>query len=282
VIPLRTLDGVEGVLTLAWAPERMMSFRSVDVQMAERFVAQAALALQITRGRDDHEKLAVFEDRDRIARDLHDLVIQRLFAIGLSLENTARRAPDGDVRTRVVSAIDDIDETIREIRRSIFALSVSSESTELRATVVQLVERAAQLLGFRPVVRFEGPVDSYVTPELATHVLAVLGEALSNTARHAGAEHVWVHVSAGRGLVLTAQDDGRGIPPGVVRSGLRNMQERAEGLGGTCTIETPDGGGTMITWSVPRRSRADGGPRSRAEEAERTSPPGSGGPSVGA
>jgi signal transduction histidine kinase len=219
--------------------------------MAERFAAQAALTLQISRARADREKLAVFEDRDRIARDLHDLVIQRLFAIGLGLENAARRTQQDDVRARVVSAVDDIDETIKDIRRSIFALSVATDSMDLRARVAELVDRAAKLLGFRPSLRFEGPVDSYVTPELATHVLAVLGEALTNAARHAEAKHVWVHVSAGRGLVLTVQDDGRGIGADVVLSGLRNMQERAERLGGTCTVESPDEGGTTITWFVP-------------------------------
>jgi signal transduction histidine kinase len=251
MVPLRTLDGVEGVLTLAWTPGRVTSFRSVDVRMAERFATQAALALQISRARADREKLAVFEDRDRIARDLHDLVIQRLFAIGLGLENTARRTQQDDVRTRVASAVDDIDDTIKDIRRSIFALSVATDSTDLRATVAEVVDRAAKLLGFRPSLRFEGPVDSYVTPALAAHLLAVLGEALTNTARHAEAKHAWVRVSAGRGLVLKVRDDGRGLGPGVVRSGLRNMQERASGLGGTCTIESPEEGGTTITWSVP-------------------------------
>ena len=196
MVPLRGPDGVEGVLTLAWAPGELTSFRLVDMRMAERFAAQAALALQISRARADREKLAVFEDRDRIARDLHDLVIQRLFAIGLGLENTARRTQQDDVRARLASAVDDIDETIRDIRRSIFALSVATDSTDLRATVAELVERAAKLLGFRPSLRFEGPVDSYVTAELATHVLAVLGEALTNAARHAEAKHVWVLVSA--------------------------------------------------------------------------------------
>ena len=251
VIPLRTLEGVEGALTLAWTPDRLTSFRSVDVRMAERFVSEAALALQLSRAREDREKLAVLEDRDRIARDLHDLVIQRLFAIGLALENTARRVEQEDVRGRVASAVDDIDATIKDIRRSIFALSVTPGSTDLRATVTDLVDRAAMLLGFRPALRFDGPVDSYVTPELAAHVLAVLAEALSNTARHAEARHTWVQLSAGPGVVLTVRDDGRGVGPDVVRSGLRNMQERAVGLGGTCTVESPDGGGTTITWSVP-------------------------------
>jgi len=254
LVPMRTLDGVEGVLTLGWTTEHVATFRAVDVRMPERFAAQAALALQIARAREDREKLAVFEDRDRIGRDLHDLVIQRLFAIGLGLENTARMAQQHDVRTRVAAAVDDIDETIKDIRRSIFALSVAADSTDLRATVTELVDRATKVLGFRPSLRFEGPVDSSVTPDVATHVMAVLAEALTNTARHADASHAWVVLAAGGDwLVVTIGDDGRGIDPGATRSGLRNMQERAEGLGGGCAVECPAEGGTVITWSVPSR-----------------------------
>jgi two-component system, NarL family, sensor histidine kinase DevS len=254
LVPMRNLDGVEGVLTLGWTTEHVATFRAVDVRMPERFAAQAALALQIARAREDREKLAVFEDRDRIGRDLHDLVIQRLFAIGLGLENTARMAQQHDVRTRVAAAVDDIDETIKDIRRSIFALSVAADSTDLRATVTELVDRATKVLGFRPSLRFEGPVDSSVTPDVATHVMAVLAEALTNTARHADASHAWVVLAAGGDwLVVTIGDDGRGIDPGATRSGLRNMQERAEGLGGGCTVECPVEGGTVITWSVPSR-----------------------------
>ena len=251
VVPLRTHDGAEGVLTLGWTPEQISAFRSVDVRMPERFAAQAALALQISRAREDREKLAVFEDRDRIGRDLHDLVIQRLFAIGLGLENTARMAQQADVRSRVASAVDDIDETIKDIRRSIFALSVAAGSPDLRATVTELVDRATKVLGFRPSLRFEGPVDSAVTPDVAAHVMAVLAEALTNTARHAEATHAWVLVAAGDRLVLTVGDDGRGVPPDITPSGLRNLQERAESLGGTCAVETPAPGGTVVTWSVP-------------------------------
>ena len=254
VVPLRTLDGVEGVLTLGWTPEQISAFRSFDVRMPERFAAQAALALQVARAREDREKLAVFEDRDRIGRDLHDLVIQRLFAIGLGLENTARMAQQADVRTRVASAVDDIDETIKDIRRSIFALSVATGSTDLRATVSELVDRATKVLGFRPSLRFEGPVDSAVPPDIAAHVMAVLAEALTNTARHAKATHAWVVVAAaGDRLVLTVGDDGRGVPPDITPSGLRNLQERAENLGGTCSVETPAPGGTVVTWTVPVR-----------------------------
>jgi signal transduction histidine kinase len=251
LVPLRTPDGIEGVLTLAWTRDRVTAFRGLDVRMPERFAAQAALALQVDRGREDREKLAVFEDRDRIGRDLHDLVIQRLFAIGLGLENTARIAQQPDVADRVAAAVDDIDATIKDVRRSIFALTVSSESTDLRATVGGLVDRAAKVLGFAPTVEFEGPVNSAVSPRTAPHLAAVLGEVLTNVARHAAATRVWVHLAAGRQVVLTVRDDGRGIAPDVAQSGLRNVRERAEDLEGTCTIESAPGRGTVVTWTVP-------------------------------
>jgi signal transduction histidine kinase len=251
LVPLRTPDGIEGVLTLAWTRDRVSAFRGLDVQMPERFAAQAALALQIDRGREDREKLAVFEDRDRIGRDLHDLVIQRLFAIGLGLENTARMAEQPDIADRVASAVDDIDETIKDIRRSIFALSVAPDSADVRAMVGELVERAAKVLGFPPTLRFEGPVNSAVSTRTAPHLAAVLGEVLTNIARHAGATRVWVQLAAGRQVVLTVGDDGCGMAPDVPQSGLRNIRERAEDLEGSCTVESAPGEGTVITWTVP-------------------------------
>jgi signal transduction histidine kinase len=252
LLPMRTVDGVQGVLTLAWVPERTDQFYEVDVQLPQRFAEQAALALQVARARVDTEKLAVFEDRDRIGRDLHDLVIQRLFAIGLSLENTARMAAEHpDVTRRVAGAVDDIDATIKDIRRSIFALSAAEESTDIRRSVGELVDRAARSLKVRPTLRFEGPVNAVVSPEVAPHVLAVLGEALSNVVRHAEASDVHVTLRTGDGLTLTIQDDGRGIPLDAVHSGLRNIEERAEQLGGTCTVQSSVGGGTTITWQIP-------------------------------
>ena len=251
LVPLRTLDGVEGALALAWTPDHVDSYRGLDVRLPERFASQAALALQVARGREDREKLAVFEDRDRIGRDLHDLVIQRLFAIGLGLENTGRIAEQPVIRERVATAVDDIDETIKDIRRSIFALSAATDSSDIRATVNQLVERATTVLGFAPSLRFEGPVNSAITSTIAAHLVAVLGETLTNIARHAAATNAWVVLSAGHDVVLTVSDDGGGIHTGAAQSGLRNIRDRAADLGGTCTIESGEGTGTVICWSVP-------------------------------
>jgi signal transduction histidine kinase len=224
----------------------------VDVRLPQQFAEQAGLALQVARARADRERLAVFEDRDRIARDLHDLVIQRLFAVGLALENTARMVGDRpDVAERVGRAVDDLDATIKDIRRSIFALSVSEQSTDVRRAVTDLVDRAARTLKFRPVLDLVGPVGSVIGPSLAPHVTAVLAEALSNVVRHAGAQHVEVRVEVGDRLRLTVRDDGRGIPEDASRSGLHNMRRRAEELGGSCVVDSAPGAGTTVAWQVP-------------------------------
>jgi signal transduction histidine kinase len=156
-----------------------------------------------------------------------------------------------DLAQRVASTVDDLDETIKDIRRSIFALSVASGSTDIRSTTLQLVERVSQALKFRPDVRFVGPVNSRIGPETANHLLAVLGEALSNIVRHADATRVEVLLEAGDAVTLRVTDDGKGISPDAPRSGLRNMAERAEALGGTCSVESEPGQGTSVTWRVP-------------------------------
>ncbi len=253
LVPLSTADGVEGVLTLGWLQENAASFHDVDVELPQRFAEQAALALQVERARRDKERLAVFEDRDRIGRDLHDLVIQRLFAIGLSLENTVRRVEKPDVAQRVAAAVDDIDSTIKDIRRSIFALSAAHESPDLRRTVNEIVERAAESLSFMPTLRFVGPVNAGVGNEVAPELLAVLGESLSNVVRHAAADRVDVLLQIGDTVALTVSDNGKGISSDTRRSGLQNMRERAEKLGGCCRIESAPGAGTTVHWEVPGR-----------------------------
>ncbi|MGA8209547.1 MAG: GAF domain-containing sensor histidine kinase [Nocardioidaceae bacterium] len=252
VVPLRTSDGVEGALALSWSRERAHLFHDVDVSLPQRFAEQAAVALQLARARAAQERLAVFEDRDRIGRDLHDLVIQRLFAIGLGLENTARLLGDRpEVSERLTAAVDDLDATIKDVRRSIFALSTAEESTDVRRAVLDLADRASRTLRFRPAVRFTGPVNSRVSGVVAPHLVAVLGEALSNVARHAHAGRVQVTLEAADEITLVVEDDGRGMAGDSSRSGLLNMRERAEDLGGSCTVESAPGRGTTLTWCVP-------------------------------
>jgi signal transduction histidine kinase len=251
VVPMRSARGVEGVLALGWVPERVPEFHAIDPNLPARFAEQAALAIQVARAHDDQQRLAVFEDRDRIGRDLHDLVIQRLFAIGLGLQSAARLSDRPEVTDRLGTAVDDLDATIKDIRRSIFALGSLDEAADIQAEVPRMVERAASALKFRPTLSFEGPVRTLVSATVAPDVLAVLGEALSNASRHARASSGSVTLAAGDEITLTVTDNGVGMPGHVVESGLSNMRQRAEKLGGRCDVAGEPGGGTTVVWSVP-------------------------------
>jgi signal transduction histidine kinase len=251
-LPLCAEGLLTGVLSLLWDREREQEFIDTDVALPVAFAEQAALALQVASAREDRARLAVFEDRDRIGRDLHDLVIQRLFAIGLTLENAARLAVRPEVSARITAAVDDIDHTIKDIRRSIFELGSGRGSlVEFRTELGRVIDEQAVMLGFRPGIVTEGPVDSAVPHEVRPHVLAVLREGLSNAARHAKASMVEVTLQVGTEVVLTVSDNGRGIEEHARLSGIRNMRERAEAFGGTCEIAPRPGGGTLLRWSVP-------------------------------
>jgi signal transduction histidine kinase len=253
MVPLGSRAGVEGVLALAWSHDRADLVRTLDAAMPASFAKQAALALQVARARDDQERLTLFEDRDRIGRDLHDLVIQRLFAVGLSLQGAGRMAAhDPDLASRLEQAVDDLDGTIRDIRRTIFALGTLDTAADVQTEITRIVDRAAATLKFRPTLRFEGPVRSRVQASVAPDLLAVLGEALSNASRHADATSVAVSVSVtGDDVVVQVTDDGKGFDEEVAESGLRNMRERAHRHGGSFTVRSQMLAGTSLTWSVP-------------------------------
>lgn len=255
ILPLRTPDHTLGLLYLVWAdPGDVLDDELTAV--AESFAAQAAVNVVLAEARLERERLSIFEDRDRIARDLHDLVIQRLFATGMQLQGATRLAdlPE-DARERISRAVDDLDETIREIRQTIFALHepVDATSDSLRARVLREAAQSGALLGFEPGVRFVGPVDSMASPSLHEHVIAVLREALANAAKHAQARRVDVVVEAdASSILLVVSDDGIGLTDSGRRSGLSNMAARAADLGGDCTIEPVSGeGGTRVRWRVP-------------------------------
>ncbi|MET9340521.1 GAF domain-containing protein, partial [Nonomuraea sp. NPDC003804] len=253
LVPLGTALPVRGVLALVKQPGRM-PFTGADVEMLGSFAAQAALAFELAETRKDAERLGLLEDRDRIAKDLHDVVIQRLFAVAMTLMGAVRLVEHPEAADRVQHAIDELDETIRQIRSTIFALQVprDSGSPSLRARVVDLVENARGHLGFMPGLRMEGPLDHQVPEEVAAHLLAVLREALSNVVRHAKASRAEVSVEIADGtLTLVVQDDGVGMGDGGHRSGLRNLEDRAAQLNGVLEVEEPAGGGTRICWRVP-------------------------------
>ncbi|MBW5480619.1 GAF domain-containing protein [Streptomyces bambusae] len=234
-------------------------FDDVEVQLISRFADQAAIALELAQHRAEGEELAVLHDRDRIARDLHDLAIQRLFATGMTLQSATRMIVDrpADAAERVGRAVDDLDDTIQIIRSTIFELRSGDDprgGAGLRRRLPEVARMATQSLGFSPTLRIDGPVDSCVPPELADHVLAVTAEALSNTARHARARRAEVVLAvqeAENHLTLTVTDDGVGVGRTRHTGGLLNMRSRAEEHGGSMTLATPPGGGTRIVWRVP-------------------------------
>ncbi len=253
VLPLR--GGEEtGVLIVGWMKGHQTDRWELDPVVPQGFADQAALVLQVARAQEDQARLAVFEDRDRIGRDLHDLVIQRLFGIGLMLDNTTKMIEEPPAVERLSSAIDDIDQTIKDIRRTIFALSSTTQAHDLRSDLELAVDDAAKLLGFRPHLTLNGPVDSVIPDDVRDPLLAVLREALSNIVRHAGASTVSVEVGVGHDICLEVRDDGRGLGAGTPGNGLRNIRDRAELLGGACTVTGEAGVGTTVSWTVPRRS----------------------------
>ncbi|MET9433574.1 GAF domain-containing protein [Streptomyces sp. NPDC006551] len=239
------------------------AFTEAERTLATQFASQAALALMMADAQRDRERLAVYEDRDRIARDLHDLVIQRLFATGMMLESAQRKSIVPAVREGVGKAVDELDVTIQEIRTAIFALQQgpAEAPSGLRTRVLREINMAAVPLGFKPAHRFLGPIDSAVGDLTGKNLIAALREALSNAFRHAEATRIEVVVDAdtelpdgSAGVRLSVADDGVGIPEGGRRSGLRNLARRAESLGGSSWCGPgigENGGGTTVVWEAP-------------------------------
>ncbi|MEU7069901.1 GAF domain-containing protein [Streptomyces narbonensis] len=249
-------ERLSGVLILARRHGRP-PFTAAEVTALPGFAGQAALALELADRRRDAEQVSLLADRDRIARDLHDLAIQRLFATGMTLQSARRFIEHPEAVDRLTRAIDDLDATIKIIRSTIFGLrehDAPGVAPKLRNRVVTAVDSAASMLGFAPALRMEGLIDTDVPPQAAEEVIAVLGEALTNVARHAQARRAEVSVVADDGvLVVTVGDDGVGIPHGGSRSGLRNLSERAERLGGTLSVHAraAPGSGTVLEWRIP-------------------------------
>jgi signal transduction histidine kinase len=253
VFPLGAPGNVRGVLIVGRAVGGPSFAPSVTALVAA-FAAQAGVALELAARRADAERVTVYEDRDRIARDLHDLVIQRLYATGMSLEGTMPLVTRPEVRDRVENAITAMDETIKEIRGSIFALQARGAARELtlRADTLALVDEMTQVLGFAPTLRLGGRLNAEIASSLADQALAVLREALSNVARHAAATKVDVTVDVDDScLTVTVSDNGRGIQSGTRRSGLANMAERARALNGDLTVSPGVPSGTELIWRVP-------------------------------
>ena len=252
-VPLRAAGTTLGVLYVA-NRRGGRSFNDAEQAMLEGFAGQATIALELARKQRETEKLSLFRDRDRIARDLHDLVIQRLFATGMQLESSLRYMTRPEAVENVQQAVDDLDKTIKEIRSTIYALQRPERSAtrSLRARIVELVEEYATPLGFTPGLRLEGLVDTHVPTAVGENVVAVVRESLSNVARHARAGRADVAVLVESDAVtVSITDDGVGLSPDGHRSGLANLQARASGLGGRFNAVTSPRGGTQVCWQVP-------------------------------
>ncbi|MGW7459444.1 GAF domain-containing protein [Streptomyces sp. NPDC054797] len=253
-VTVGTREKLSGVLMLARRSGRP-PFAAAEVAPLPGFAGQVALALELADRRRDAEQMSMLEDHDRIARDLHDLAIQRLFATGMTLQSTQRFVDHPEASERLARAIDDLDATVKIIRSTIFGLrehEVPGVAPKLRLRSVQAVDQAASLLGFSPALRIEGLIDTDVTPQVADQVVAVIGEALSNVVRHAQAGAVDVSIALAEGvLAVTVSDDGIGIPETGCRSGLRNLAERAQQMGGDFSVTPRSEGGTRLEWRIP-------------------------------
>ncbi|MFD7867165.1 GAF domain-containing protein [Streptomyces sp. NPDC059783] len=255
-VTVGTKEKLSGVLVLARRRGRT-AFTAVEIAALPGFAAQAALALELAGRRRDAERASLLEDRDRIARDLHDLAIQRLFATGMTLRSVRPFIEHPEGVERLTRAIDDLDATVKIIRTTVFGLREhgrAGSAPKLRSRVLRAVDDARPLLACVPALRMEGLIDTEVPEEVADQVIAVIGEALSNVARHARASRVETSVVADAGrVVVTVTDDGVGLPEEIRRSGLRNLAERAERLGGSLTVRTRPAPrrGTELVWRVP-------------------------------
>ena len=260
LLPLGPPGNVRGVLTVGRDPGSL-PFPPKAVEMVTTFAAQAGIVLELAEHRHDAERLAVLQDRERIARDLHDLVIQRLYATGMSLQGAVPMITRPEVADRVSSAVDALDETIREIRSAIFSLQSHGDMKRngLRAKIFEVVEEMTVPLGFAPSLRLVGPLDEEVPGEVGEQLLVALREALSNAARHAGASSVDVTVDCGSDLMLRVRDNGQGLGKSTRRSGLANLAARASGLGGALRVKPAEGGGTDLEWRAALTPEAEPG-----------------------
>ena len=260
-VPIKIRDQVFGNLYLTDKVDAA-EFSELDEELAVGLASAAAVAIDNARLHVTVQSLALVHDRERIARDLHDTVIQRLFATGLSLQGTVRLVGDNaEVMERIEQAVDDLDVTIKHIRSAIFGLSTTADSGDgVRDRVRSLVQETATVLGFEPRVVFDGPVDTLVPEAIAADLLATIGEALTNVARHAGATRVDVSLTVEDEVVLTVADDGVGPPaPGTPGGqGLDNMAVRAERHGGTLQLDAGRTGGTILTWRAPTQTTGPG------------------------
>ena len=248
LLPITVGDDEIGVLAVAWAMAAEPFVGEVVPPLAA-LAQQMGLALVAARSQQDRSRVALLEDRDRIARDMHDHVIQRLFATGLSLQSTSRLAEHPTVRARLDEAVDSLDAAIKDIRRTIFELHRAQPTRDLREEISELVRASVQALGFVPDLTIDGSLDA-LTAELEADLFAVVREGLANVARHAMASSASVRITVDGTIQIEVADDGVGVLSGVVQSGLANLRERAHSHGGSLDMRARTPRGTMLVWEA--------------------------------
>jgi len=229
-------------------------FLDLDLDITRVFILQMSVALDLAAAQAALVRARIAEDRERIARDLHDHVIQSLFSVGLRIKIFEQTLPSPAGGRKLGEAVQQIDDSIRQLRTTIFQLNNTATATDqpLRSAVLELVETITPGLGFRPRVTFEGPLDTAVSPLLTAEILAVLREAATNVTRYAKASQVTISLTTdGHTATLTVSDNGVGLGTATRRSGLDNLRVRAEILHGDFVLEVPESGGTSLRWSVP-------------------------------
>jgi signal transduction histidine kinase len=249
VLPLRTTGAVIGILVLLRSQARK-PFTDDQLQTMAAFADQAALAWQLAASQRQMRELDVLADRDRIARDLHDHVIQRLFAVGLTLQGAIPRAKSSDVQRRITDCVDDLQEVITEIRTAIFDLHGSTISTTRLRQRLDAAVASFSSHELHTTVRYDGPL-SVIEPDLADHAEAVVREAVSNAVRHGKASAVSLTINVDNDLRIEVADNGIGLSDGIAESGLANLRRRATDNGGEMTVVPGGDGGTVLRWWVP-------------------------------
>jgi signal transduction histidine kinase len=257
LVPMTSGENVLGLLVVAATTSQQEHELADDLNVVSTLAGHAALALDRVSAREQQQQLVVFEDRDRIARDLHDIVIQRLFATGLQIQGTLRLVEDPMAQERLRHAVESIDATIDSIRASIFELRGRSEPHGLHAQIRRVLDDAQAPLGCTPAFHWRGPMEYGVPEVVRPHLLATLREALANVARHANASSVEVQLDVGEQIVLQVSDDGQGMPQTTRRSGLLNLSERAAAFGGSLHVGPRTPTGTLLRWSIPVSGVAD-------------------------
>ena len=250
VLPLRAGTTVTGVL-VAVRDKDAAAFGADLMPLLASFADQAVVAIEFAENQSAKRLVDVLEDRDRIARDLHDHVIQRLFATGMSLQGALTWVNHPEAKRRVQKAVNQLDQTVLEIRTSIFDLQSADDDTGLRRRLLDIVAELTEGASLTPAVRMSGTIDNLVPDHIGEHAEAVVRELVSNALRHSRATELTLTVEAGDSLIISMVDNGVGMPPHVARSGLRNLEQRAAGYGGSCTTADEPGGGTRVTWQVP-------------------------------